>query len=81
MRLGSGPPSISSVAPARQETATILLDRGADRRSVGLHRGGIGDFEFDDEVGRHVSLPWLIYAGLQPQSLRCRTVEPPRLRV
>jgi hypothetical protein len=47
------------------EAAAILRDRGADRRPVGLHCGRIGDFEFDDELGGHGGLPWLIYAGLQ----------------
>src|SRR6516162_6446095 len=42
----------------RQEAAAILLDRGADRRPVGLHRGRVGDLQFDDEIGGYGGLPW-----------------------
>ena len=55
-----------------EEAAAILCDRGADRRPVGLHRVGIGDFEFDDEIGGHAGLPWLIYAGVQLTDLARR---------
>jgi hypothetical protein len=37
-RFGSGPPSISSVEPPGQETPAILLERGADRRPIGLEQ-------------------------------------------
>ena len=47
-----------------EEAAAILRDRGADRRTIGLHRGGIGDFEFDDEIRGHGGLPWRSVWGL-----------------
>jgi hypothetical protein len=65
MRFGSGPPfdQFGGAAPC-QEAAAILRDHGGDRRPLGLHRFLVGDLEFDDEIGRHVRLPWLPFAGL-----------------
>jgi hypothetical protein len=48
-----------SVAPARARKRP----RGAARRPVGLHRLRVSDFEFDNEIGGHSCLPWLLYAG------------------
>ena len=42
-----------------------MLDRRADRRPVGLHRGWVGDLEFDDEIGGHGGLPWRTVWGWQ----------------
>src|SRR5215472_9622051 len=48
-------------AGAGEEATAILLDRGADRRPIGLHRGIVRDLEFDNEVGGHGGLPWLTF--------------------
>jgi len=59
MRFGSGPPSIQfGGAGAGEEAPAILLDRGADRRPIRLHRGRVGDLEFDDKIGGYGGLPW-----------------------
>jgi hypothetical protein len=72
MRLGSGPPSISSVAPARARKRPPYCVIVAPTAPVGLHCFLIGDFEFDDEIGGHGGLPWLIYAGVQLTDLARR---------
>ena len=57
LRLGPALDQFGGAGPY-EEAAAILLDRGADRRPVGLHRGRVGDLEFDDELGGHSGLPW-----------------------
>ena len=59
MRFGSGPPSISSVAPARARKRPPYCSIVAPTaRPIGLHRGRVGDLEFDDKIGGYGGLPW-----------------------
>jgi hypothetical protein len=45
-----------------QMSAFGILHHGRNQPNA-VHRGLVGDLEFDDEISRHVCLPWLPFAG------------------
>src|SRR6516225_2030472 len=51
-RLGSAFKQLGGGTPG-QIAATVLRDRGGDRRAIRLISARVGDLKFRDEIGRH----------------------------